>query len=373
MSAIVRGVGTLRFGLRRESHIGLSLRERGVQWSCDGLYHIEMFCQGWIEYVTELPRHDSFDFGANGLFCMSFVATNMHMINITEGHDLWFIEFGTITEFLKETYVSFILYILGRSVIRFSIIFFYMRIFQIRLAKLLLLVSFVVNTIFCVSATLALACQCTPVNYFWLQWDGEHEGQCISTKTVVWALAVLAFVFDLWLIVLPVPFIARLKLSWQKKAQTSVMFVIGIAVLVVSAFRFTTITKFTTSKNPTMDSMATGLTSALELEIGIICASLPSIQVLFKPMFNHALGWTQGSMGVASSYQLRDEPSDSKRGSKLGVSSLGGIRLTTTIRQEAPTPNESETYLPLQGVSDGKEAINFSPIRKGVVKCEAWA
>jgi hypothetical protein len=104
-----------------------------------------------------------------------------------------------------------------------------MRIFQVRLAKNILLTSLVLNILFCASAVISIVCQCTPVTYFWLRWDGEHQGHCVPTKHVVWTFAAIAFIFDLWLVILPIPFIARLKLSWQKKAQASIMFMLGLA------------------------------------------------------------------------------------------------------------------------------------------------
>jgi hypothetical protein len=122
--------------------------------------------------------------------------------------------------------------------------------------------------------------------------------------------------------------------------------------------------------------METGLLSALELEIGIMCACLPSVQVLFKPLFNRIFGWAQGSMAPSSGYQIRDDPDEVHHASKMAVSkgSLGGIRLTTTIRQDAPSPTESEIYLPLHGITpQGKELTTLSPARIGTVKAEAWA
>ncbi|KAI9146750.1 hypothetical protein HJFPF1_13488 [Paramyrothecium foliicola] len=33
-------------------------------------------------------------------FCIAFVATNIHMIKITHGYDMWFVNFDVINEFL---------------------------------------------------------------------------------------------------------------------------------------------------------------------------------------------------------------------------------------------------------------------------------
>jgi hypothetical protein len=118
-----------------------------------------------------------------------------------------------------------------------------------------------------------------------------------------------------------------------------------------------------------MDSMETGLLSNLELAIGIMCACLPSVQVLFKPFWNRIVGWSHRTLGIPKNLEIREDS-----GQVRNTTKLGGIRLTTTIRQDVPSRTESETYLPLHDESpSGKEITILRPEKVAQLKSEAWA
>jgi hypothetical protein len=70
--------------------------------------------------------------------------------------------------------------------------------------------------------------QCRPISYFWLRWDGEHTGQCIDEAGFIWSSAILTIALDCWILVLPLPFIARLQLSLRKKILAGGLFGVGI-------------------------------------------------------------------------------------------------------------------------------------------------
>jgi hypothetical protein len=80
--------------------------------------------------------------------------------------------------------------------------------------------------------------------------------------------------------------------------------------------------------------MEAGLFSSLELEIGIICACLPSFQVLFKSTLSTISGFIHGSMRTFEKFLMH------KDGLGKGKVAPSGIRLTTTIWQ-TETPMES--------------------------------
>ncbi len=41
--------------------------------------------------------------------------------------------------------------------------------------------------------------QCTPISYFWLRWDGEHEGHCVDANKVTLSGGII----DLFCFLLP--------------------------------------------------------------------------------------------------------------------------------------------------------------------------
>lgn len=69
---------------------------------------------------------------------------------------------------------------------------------------------------------------CTPIDHFWNGWDDQHQGHCISLHAVFWAGAAIDISIDLWILLIPIPFIMRLKLSLRKRVLSGIMFAFGI-------------------------------------------------------------------------------------------------------------------------------------------------
>ncbi|KAI0968281.1 hypothetical protein F4678DRAFT_443903 [Xylaria arbuscula] len=204
------------------------------------------------------------------------------------GTDIWNVPFDDITVILKALYVLFALDITSRYLVRLSILLFYYRIFgHIQMARRLIRFTFVLIIACCIAFDFAIIFGCTPLDYYWTGWDGEHDGHCISTNGIFWAGAFIVIAMDIWIILIPLLFIVRLNLSLRKRLLSGIMFAFGLFVIFVSLFRIKTINRFTLSRNPTADIVEVGIWSALELYVGIICACLPNFYHLFK----HAFTW----------------------------------------------------------------------------------
>lgn len=129
-------------------------------------------------------------------------------------------------------YAIFVLYSTCRQLVRLSILFFYHRILgRIPLARRLIQYTFALIIACCIAFDLAIIFACTPIDYFWTRWDGEHDGHCISINGLLWAGAIIAIVIDIWVMLIPLPFIMRLKLSVRKKILAALMFAFGIMLV----------------------------------------------------------------------------------------------------------------------------------------------
>ncbi|KAK3370583.1 hypothetical protein B0H63DRAFT_487266 [Podospora didyma] len=222
------------------------------------------------------------------LCCVAFAVLGLYQQGLGFGTDVWAIPIDNITPLFKGYYAAFIIYGFARFFIRLSITMFYLRIFTLPRARPIITATLVAGVALVIAINGALAFMCTPVDHFWLQWDGEHPGSCIDSSKVIWTSSVLHIVFDLWIIILPVPFIRRLELSRKKKASILIMFSVGIAVIVASIGRLTAIIDFSFAprSNPTIDAVPLAVWSGAEMNLGVICACLPSLRVLFKPFWN---------------------------------------------------------------------------------------
>ncbi|KAH7152722.1 hypothetical protein EDB81DRAFT_789540 [Dactylonectria macrodidyma] len=232
------------------------------------------------------------DFGLDDLFVVLTLvvgipssAMNIHGTAAHgEGRDIWTLTGDDITKFGFFFYILELLYFSQVSLLKMSLLFFYLRIFPGPAQKFLWgTVAF--NAAYGVCFVFLAAFQCTPVSYFWTNWDGEHKGKCLNTNSIGWANSSISIALDLWMLAIPMWQLRSLKLHWKKKIGVAAMFVVGTFVTVVSIIRLQYLVELGSSHNPTYDQIDVSLWSTVEINIGIICASMPSLRILLVRIF----------------------------------------------------------------------------------------
>ena len=125
-------------------------------------------------------------------------------------------------------FISFFFYLGSRCLIRVSIILFLLRLFVVYESKRTIRVVLILNIALSGSFLLALLFQCWPVNYFWLGWDHLREGKCVDQWAMLLAAGILAIVFDIMIMLLPLIWIVKLQFSLAKKIVAVMMLSLGI-------------------------------------------------------------------------------------------------------------------------------------------------
>ncbi|KAI0599540.1 hypothetical protein F4775DRAFT_591328 [Biscogniauxia sp. FL1348] len=250
------------------------------------------------------------------------------------GTDMWAVSFDNITLIIKAQYMLCVFYIASRDLTRLSILLFYHRVFgHMALARRLIYYSFVLIIACGIAFDLAIIFGCTPIEHFWTSWDGEHEGHCISINGIFWSGAIIVIVIDIWIMLLPLPFVLKLSLSPGKKTLSATMFTFGICVVIISFYRLSTINRFTLSQNTTRDCVDVGIWSGIEIYVGIICACLPNFHYLLKSAFKRCS--ISSLSRTKLSYPTSSDPGGSSGrphrsdGARSGSEIM--IRATTTI------------------------------------------
>lgn len=112
---------------------------------------------------------------------------------------------------------------------RMSILFFYLRIFSSGKFRWAVIAAIAANIAIGVGFTIADAFQCRPVSYFWNQWDGEHDGWCLSIGSITWAHSILNILLDLATLGMACWVVKGLNMNVQKKISVVGMFALGSA------------------------------------------------------------------------------------------------------------------------------------------------
>jgi len=120
--------------------------------------------------------------------------------------------------------------------------------------------------------------QCRPISYFWLQWDGEHEGTCINFRLGTYIGSGVNIFFDLVVFFLPVPRLLKLQVAdTRRKVGVVITFLVGLFVTICSIIRLKYLAQIGAYTNATYHYNDIGLWSGVEADVGVICACMPSI------------------------------------------------------------------------------------------------
>ncbi|KAI8944741.1 hypothetical protein F4801DRAFT_585122 [Xylaria longipes] len=218
------------------------------------------------------------------------------------GVDIWAVPQENITYILSLFLVSTVLYFISRALIRVSILLFYLRIFRTPRAKAVITWTLAIVVLFSFTLLFPIIFQCSPVDYLWLQWDGTHQGRCIDFRAFVWIATCIGIALDFWAVLVAYTLVSRLQLPLKKKIMVSSMFAVGLIAIAVSIARLPYINQFTRTKNPTIDWVPITIWSVLENYIGVICACLPSLPALLKPLSARKSSISNKKSNVSSAF-----------------------------------------------------------------------
>ncbi|KAL4793361.1 hypothetical protein BDV19DRAFT_380158 [Aspergillus venezuelensis] len=158
-----------------------------------------------------------------------------------------------------------------------SILMQYFRVFPSRRMRHICWVMIALLAIYGTWAVSSGFLNCIPVAKFW---DPSIPGSCISMKGLWFSNASMHIATDLAILVIPIPALAALELSMKQRVVLISIFALDGFVCVTSICRLLSLKKISDSSDPTYDNVGAATWSAIECNVGIICACLPTLRPL---------------------------------------------------------------------------------------------
>jgi hypothetical protein len=186
------------------------------------------------------------------------------------GQDIWTLSPQEITEMLKWFYAMASLYFTQVTLLKLSLIFFYIRVFPSKEVQRLLWGTVVFVTLWGIAFVITAIFQCQPIHYFWTKWDGLHKGSCLDINAITASNAAISIALDFWILGIPLWQLWGLKLHWKKKAGVALMFCVGTFVTVVSILRLQALVHFAASSNASWEFYDVSVWSTIEICVGIM-------------------------------------------------------------------------------------------------------
>jgi hypothetical protein len=186
------------------------------------------------------------------------------------GQDIWTLQPDEITKMLRYFYVMASLYFTQVTLLKLTLVFFYVRVFPAKGVQRLLWGTVVFVVCWGVTYVILAIWQCKPLSFFWTHWDGLHEGRCLDINAITASNAGISIALDLWILGIPLWQLWGLKMHCKKKVGVAVMFCVGTFVTVVSILRLSALVHFAQSSNASWEFYDVSVWSTIEICVGIM-------------------------------------------------------------------------------------------------------
>jgi hypothetical protein len=305
--------------------------------------------------VRNFGRDDSFIVVAS-IAAIGFLTATLYQIKYGLG-DAVLPE--TLISFLQSLYFTILCYGVSHLSVKFSILFQCRRIFVERSAQRIYLGLLVWMTLYGLFCLLSSIFTCVPAAKYW---DASIEGGCMDRSALHYALAAFNIANDITLLILPLPYLRALQIPKRARYMLMGVFACGSFACIVAIIRLYSLWVFNSvaiDQQP-IKGVDIALWSGLEINVAIVCASVPALKPLFVKFFPRFF---------SSISSFTDSNKPSRYGDRYGRSTHRSIPLHSFSRKE-PTSTVVTTTLPADrddsSTSDGGIKVQQSFEMKAV-------
>ncbi|EHK21962.1 uncharacterized protein TRIVIDRAFT_53608 [Trichoderma virens Gv29-8] len=225
-------------------------------------------------------------------------------------------------------FIGELAYFSGLVLIKWAILAFYWRIFNIlHSIRLRIWTLFAIVSAWGLASILVMSLKCQPVDSNWVHQPNstsEYHSLC-NDRSFFYGNVIPNMITDILLIAFPAPYIAKTQLSMARKLGLATISLFRALVVLISAVLFFyTLRMDLTSPDVTWNYVDTSMWSVVEQNLAVVCACLPSLMPLFVLATNGTLcgrsNFARGSIGLSRARnntvgsQLRTLPKNWKVG-----------------------------------------------------------
>ncbi|OAL44404.1 hypothetical protein IQ07DRAFT_250802 [Pyrenochaeta sp. DS3sAY3a] len=187
---------------------------------------------------------------------------------------------------LKIILAVVVVYKMVVTLIKISILMIYLRLAVNATFERLCKGTMALLAVYQLIVIIVVPAQCRPLHKLW-DFTGEVEGHCINANAFYHATSAFHIAMDLWILVLPLKIIIRIPRPPREKIALFVIFGLGVISTIASVIRLQSLRTFTLSNDPFYDSLPINTWSMVEVNIGILCASIPTLKPLVSMAQRH--------------------------------------------------------------------------------------
>ncbi|KAL4770456.1 hypothetical protein BDW60DRAFT_224023 [Aspergillus nidulans var. acristatus] len=199
------------------------------------------------------------------------------------------------------TLVATIFYAWAVILSKLSILAFYLRLSPQLWFRALTFMLMGTCTCYVLIYTFLFTFRCNPIAK---NWDITiTTGSCINTRTIMTVLSIANIAMDIITLILPIPVIMRLNMRLAQRVSVVLIFSSGVFVCAIAIQRTVQMLSALESKDYTWDITEQFYWSYIEVNAGILCASVPALKPFAK---RHLVSMFGSSQRYRLQYQERN-------------------------------------------------------------------
>ncbi|KAH9874865.1 hypothetical protein J1614_004352 [Plenodomus biglobosus] len=202
--------------------------------------------------------------------------------NAGGGRHSMFIPFPEgLVDILRNLYFSIIFYNVSLFFTKISILLQYERIFSVSDMRIPLRIVTAICVAYGIAVLFTSIFSCFPIRAYWHVLE-KPNAHCLPSKILWYVHASFNILCDILVAGLPVRVIWKLQISKQQKIALIGILTIGWFVCIVSILRLHALTDLVANlDDTTYHGAAASYWSTIEMNMAILCASLPALKPLF--------------------------------------------------------------------------------------------
>ncbi|KAG4412716.1 hypothetical protein IFR04_014147 [Cadophora malorum] len=266
------------------------------------------------------------------------------------------IAFEEMPNVLKMIYSIQLTYNTIIALVKISIVCFYLRLATVdsalrkgSWATILFLITFYITT------QITTTLQCLPIAGNW-DLSGNVKKKCINTVVYFYVVAVVNILIDIWILLLPIRTLSNIKRSRRDKVVLFIIFGVGGFSCISSIIRLYTIKVFATSKDPFFDGVPINIWSMIEINVAVVCASVPAMKPLFTKAVRERMTSSKSTRTAFNSYGHQMLPlSGEENKSPSGVFREGKSGYIAKATSKGMGDSEEHINSKIQGIEYERE------------------
>ncbi|TDZ38757.1 putative uncharacterized oxidoreductase [Colletotrichum spinosum] len=210
-----------------------------------------------------------------------YICTVLVMARYGEGYHEWEVTKDSYKEILRWLYIGSIMYCPAAYFTKMALLLLEARVFAVYERVPRGVFVFGIALLVCYIPILTLkSAVCIPVA---AAWDSDIKpAQCMNQRKIFISDMCLGVFTDIVILILPIPLTFSLRMPLATKIKVVTLLSAGGIATGVSIYRLYKSVLFLNPSDRTEGFVALDLTTALELAIGIVCACLPTINLLVR-------------------------------------------------------------------------------------------